>query len=69
MTPVTPCAVSSPRHKQSLALGCLHCGGPAGGLTQHRAGKRRGLTAPRSSVDGVGRADIARRAAFGAGAE
>ena len=69
MTTITRRAVSSSRHKQSLAPGCPHCGGPDGGLTQHRAGKRRGLTAPSRSVNGVGHAGIARRAAFGAVAE
>jgi hypothetical protein len=69
MTLITRLAVYSPRLEQSLAVGSPHCDGPVGGLTQHRAGERRGLTAPRRSVDGLGYAGVARTAAFGAGAE
>jgi hypothetical protein len=69
MTLITRWGVYSPPLEQSLAVGSPHCGGPAGGLTQHRARERRGLTAPLRSVDGLGYAGIARRAAFGAGAE
>jgi hypothetical protein len=69
MTLITRRAVYSPCLEQSLAVGSPHCGGPAGGLTQHGAGERRGVTAPRRSVEGLGYAGIARRAAFGVGAE
>jgi hypothetical protein len=69
MTPIARWAVYSPRLEQLLAFGPPHGGGPTGGLTQHRAQERRGLTARRRSVDGLGYAGIARRAAFGARAE
>lgn len=54
---------------QPLTEGCPHCGDSVGRLSQHRAGKRRGLTAPRRSVEGLAHAGIARKAARGAGAE
>jgi hypothetical protein len=61
--------VRSARLEQLQARGCSHCGGPTGRLTQDHAGERRRLTAPRRSVDALGHAGIARRAAFRAGAE
>jgi len=63
---ITDWGIRSHRLEQLLAAGCSHCGGPAGRLTQHRAGAKG--SEPRSPTEVCRRqphANIARRASAG----